>query len=47
MIFGNSHLMRASIVVVSVDQLLWYIDILGYLIKKKFIIGVAKYIIWR
>jgi hypothetical protein len=38
--------MRTTIVVVSVDQLLWYLDLIGYLIKKKFYIGVAKYIIW-
>ncbi len=46
MILQDSHLLRATIVLVSVDQLLWYVDIVGYLIKKKFIIGVAKYIIW-
>jgi hypothetical protein len=23
-----------------------YVDILGYLVKRKFVIGVAKYIIW-
>jgi hypothetical protein len=46
MIFEDSHLLRATIVVVSVDQLLWYIDILGYIFTKKFVIGVAKYIIW-
>lgn len=46
MIIQDSHLLRASIVLVSMDQLLWYVDIAGYLIKKKFIVGVAKYIIW-
>lgn len=46
MIAQDSHLLRASIVLVSIDQLLWYVDLVGYLIKKKFIIGVAKYIIW-
>ena len=46
MIIGDCHLLRASIVVVSVDQLLWYIDIVSYLIRGKFAIGVAKYIIW-
>lgn len=46
MILGNTNLMRVSIVVVSIDQLLWYIDLFVYGIKKKFVIGVAKYIIW-
>jgi len=46
MIVQDSHLLRASIVLVSIDQLLWYVDLVGYVIKKKFIIGVAKYIIW-
>jgi hypothetical protein len=46
MIVQDSHLLRASIVIVSIDQLLWYVDLIGYVIKGKFIIGVAKYIIW-
>ena len=46
MISQDSHLLRASIVLVSIDQLLWYVDLVGYAIKKKFMIGVAKYIIW-
>ena len=46
MITGDSHLLSVSIVVVSVDQLLWYLDLVGFLIKRKFVIGVAKYIIW-
>lgn len=46
MIFQDSNLLRVSIVVVSVDQLLWYLDLLGYLIKRKFYIGVAKYVMW-
>ena len=47
MILGDSNLLRTSIVVVSLDQLLWYIDIGGYLVLKKFVVGVAKYIIWE
>lgn len=46
MIVQNSHLLRASIVLVSIDQLLWYVDLVGFMIKRKFVIGVAKYIIW-
>ena len=53
MIIGDAHLLRASVVAVAVDQVLWYyyfnsryVDIFGYIVKKKFVIGVAKYIIW-
>ena len=46
MIVQDSHLLRASIVIVSIDQILWYVDLIGYVFKRKFIIGVAKYIIW-
>lgn len=31
---------------VSMDQILWYFDTFGYLIFKKFFIGVAKYMTW-
>ena len=43
---NDSTLIRIVLVVVSVDQLLWYIDLLGFIVKRKFYIGVAKYIIW-
>lgn len=43
---GDSFLIRTTLVVVSVDQLLWYVDIIGYLIKRRFYVGVAKYIVW-
>jgi hypothetical protein len=50
---GDSFLIRTTLVVVSVDQLLWYlfyyeryIDMAGFMIKRKFYVGVAKYIIW-
>lgn len=46
MILQDSNLMRVSIVVVSIDQLLWYIDLTFYVVKGKFVIGVAKYIVW-
>ena len=31
---------------ISVDQVLWYVDLIGYVFTKKFVIGVAKYITW-
>ena len=43
---SDPQLVRVSLVAVSLDQLLWYIDISSFLLKKKFVIGVAKYIIW-
>lgn len=36
----------AAFLTVGFDQTLWYIDILGFLLTKKFPIGVAKYITW-
>lgn len=46
MITRDSNLLRATIVLVSFDQLLWYVDLLGFFIKRKFYVGVAKYVIW-
>lgn len=43
---NDPFIIRAALVTISFDQLLWYVDILGYLIRRKFFIGVAKYIIW-
>lgn len=38
----------AFCVTVGIDQLLWYVDVLGYLLTggKLFVIGVAKYVTW-
>jgi len=36
----------ASLVIVSIDQCLWYIDLIGFAITRKFPIGVAKYLSW-
>eukprot|EP01015_Nassula_variabilis_P027832 TRINITY_DN5750_c0_g1_i4.p1 TRINITY_DN5750_c0_g1~~TRINITY_DN5750_c0_g1_i4.p1 ORF type:complete len:236 (-),score=17.78 TRINITY_DN5750_c0_g1_i4:67-774(-) len=44
---NNSVLVGSSMVLISIDQVLWYIDILGYLFTKKFPIGVAKYLTWE
>ena len=45
-ITGDSLLIRTMLVIVSVDQFLWYVDLTGYALKRKFYVGVAKYIIW-
>jgi len=36
-------------VAVSIDQLLWYVDIIGYILSgmRKFPIGVCKYLFWK
>mmetsp|Transcript_733 Transcript_733/g.975 ORF Transcript_733/g.975 Transcript_733/m.975 type:complete len:335 (-) Transcript_733:53-1057(-) len=31
---------------VSIDQILWYVDLVGYLISGKFPVGVMKYLTW-
>lgn len=36
----------ACCVTVGIDQLLWYVDLLGYLVSGKFPVGVAKYLAW-
>ena len=43
MIFNRPLFIGASCCVVAVDQLCWYIDILGYFVTNKFVIGVAAY----
>ena len=39
----------AAGVAVSIDQILWYVDIIGYYVypRKKFIIGVCTYLTWK
>jgi hypothetical protein len=40
-------LATAYCVTVGIDQLLWYVDILGYFLTGgRFVVGVAKYLIW-
>lgn len=43
---GDPQLVRVALVAVSLDQMLWYIDLGAYLVIRKFPIGVAKYIVW-
>lgn len=37
----------ASCVAVSVDQVFWYVDLAGWAITRKFLIGVTKYLTWK
>lgn len=37
----------AACIAVSIDQILWYVDLLGYLFLQKFPIGVMKYLTWE
>lgn len=46
LITQDGRLLEAAFITVSVDQILWYVDILGYAVKRKFPVGVAKYLIW-
>jgi hypothetical protein len=39
-------LIGASVAGVCCDQLMWYIDCVGYLVLGKFKVGVAKYLLW-
>ena len=41
-------LVGAAAVSVSVDQVLWYVDLLGFVLTRgeKFVVGVAKYLTW-
>mmetsp|Transcript_9296 Transcript_9296/g.11829 ORF Transcript_9296/g.11829 Transcript_9296/m.11829 type:complete len:257 (+) Transcript_9296:1-771(+) len=34
-------------VAVSIDQLLWYVDLSGYFLSRSFPVGVAKYLSWK
>ena len=43
---GNGGLLRAGLIIASTDQILWYLDLTGYMFLRKFPIGVAKYIVW-
>lgn len=39
-------IIRVVQIIVSTDQFLWYIDLIGYAFKRKFYVGVAKYLVW-
>lgn len=46
LILGHSCVVRATMIVITSDQIPWYIDITGFLITRKYPIGVAKYLSW-
>lgn len=37
----------AFCIAIGIDQLLWYVDICYYLIFRKYLIGVCKYLFWK
>lgn len=39
-------LAAAYTVTVGIDQIMWYVDLLGYACTGQFVVGVAKYICW-
>lgn len=39
-------LVGASVAGVCCDQLMWWVDCGGYLVTRKFLVGVAKYLAW-
>ena len=43
---GRPILASALCTTVGIDQLLWYVDCVGYTLLGKFPVGVAKYLIW-
>lgn len=43
---GRPLMASAYCVVIGIDQILWYVDIVGYLTTGKFLIGVCKYLFW-
>ena len=43
---GNSILVGACLVAICLDQTLWYLDVLSYLVRRKWLIGVASYLVW-
>lgn len=43
---GRPRVVSAAAVSVAIDQMLWYIDILGFSLVRRWPIGVAKYLTW-
>lgn len=44
---GREVLAMAYVITVSIDQILWYVDLFGYLWFGTFPVGVAKYLTWE
>lgn len=45
-ILGKNEIVSASVISVALDQTLWWVDVLTYILTRKFRVGVAKYLIW-
>ena len=43
---GNSMLVGACLVAICFDQTLWYLDVGSYLLRGKWLVGVASYLVW-
>lgn len=46
MLTGRPRMVSGSIAMVGLDQLVWYIDVICYLVLGKFKFGVADYLLW-
>lgn len=46
LMMGNSLLVGACLVAICLDQTLWYLDVLSYILRRKWLIGVASYLVW-
>jgi hypothetical protein len=46
LLFRKPVITASFCITIGIDQLLWYIDILGWLLSGRFVIGVAKYLTW-
>lgn len=44
---GRPQLVGAAVCTVAIDQILWYVDLVGYLVSGKWVVGVAKYMTWE
>eukprot|EP00923_Selenidium_pygospionis_P022153 GHVN01038320.1.p1 GENE.GHVN01038320.1~~GHVN01038320.1.p1 ORF type:complete len:311 (+),score=1.53 GHVN01038320.1:47-979(+) len=42
----NRELLVAAAFMISIDQTLWYLDVICYLMRGKFLLGVAQYLTW-
>lgn len=45
-ILGKNDIVSASVICVALDQTLWWVDVLTFVLTQKFRVGVAKYLIW-
>lgn len=46
LMMGNSMLVGACLVAICFDQTLWYLDVGSYLLRGKWLVGVASYLVW-